>query len=121
MEQFWIIAGDTSLGFSALVTTALVVAYAFTRFESTQVGRQFMLTKLCLALALDYAAIVTFFLYNGPRVYSSYTPARAVIYAIIGLVMLRWLIILVRAQRYARQHRHPVWDAPDDPPPVRSE
>lgn len=104
MEHFWIIAGDVALGFSALVTTALVVTYAFTRFETTQVGRQFMLTKLCLALALDYAAIVTFFLYHGPRVYSSYTPARAIIYTIIGIIMLRWLIILVRTQRHARRN-----------------
>lgn len=102
MDRFWLIAGDAALAFSALVTTLLVVAYAFTRFEATQVGRQFMLTKLCLAIVLDYAAIVTFFLYHGPRTVSSYTPVRAFIYGIIGVVMLRWLIILIRAQRKAR-------------------
>lgn len=121
MEQFWIISSIVSLSFAALVTTGLVVVYAFcTTFEQSQVGRQFMLTNMSLAAILDYWAIIAFFV-RPPVEYISTMPARTIICSVIGVIILRWLIILIHAQRDARRKRHPVWDAPDAPPPVRRE
>lgn len=122
MEQFWIVASFVSLGYAALVTTSLVLVYAFmTRFEQSQVGRQFMLTKMSLALILDYWAIIAFFI--RPTIhYVTTMPVRTIICALVGSIMLRWLVILVRAQREVRRRPgHPVWDAPEEPPPVRRE
>lgn len=119
MQDVWIIIANIGVYYSAVVTTTLVVAYGvFTRWEQTQVGRQFLLTKLCLAVVLDLAAIILTFT-NRPVVYTPFTPIRAVVYLLIGTVMLRWLIILVRTQREERRKKHPVWDAPESPPPVR--
>jgi hypothetical protein len=103
LEKLWIIASYVTLVFAALVTTGLVVMYAFTQWEKTQVGRQFMLTKLSLALILDYWVLAAFVI-NGPQTtYSPAMPIRSVICTLVGGVMLRWLIILVRAQREARR------------------
>lgn len=121
MEAFWIVASAVSLAYAALVMTILVAVYGvFTRFERTQVGRQFMLTKASLAVVFNYWAIVALIV-RGQWTYVSTMPIRTIICAIIGTIMLRWLIILIRAQRDSRHHRHPVWNAPDAPPPVRSE
>lgn len=119
--QVWLFLGNVALIAAALVTTALVVVYGvFTRFEQTQVGRQFMITKLCLAAILDFGATVLLFS-NRPQMYTSLTPVRVFIYTAVTTVMLRWLVILIRTQRDARRRRHPVWDAPETPPPVRRE
>lgn len=118
MHNFWIIAGNTALCFAAVVTTAVVAVYAFSRFETSQVGRQFMLTKLMLALILDYAVIM-FIIHGTPP--SGSSPARFFIFGIVGVIMLRWLIIIIKTQHRARTARHPVWNAPDAPPPVRRE
>jgi len=121
VERTWIIISTVTLGYAAVVTTGLVLVYAFfTRFEQSQVGRQFMLTKMSLALILDYWAVTVFFI-RPPTEYASTMPARTIICTIVGTVMLRWLVILLRAQRDVRRKRHPVWDAPEAPPPVRSE
>lgn len=119
--QIWLVAGNVALITAATITSSLVGIYAFmTRWEKSQVGRQFMLTKLCLAAVLDYGAIVLLFS-DHQQSYNSFSPGRVFIYGVIGMVMLRWLIILLRAQRDVRRKRHPVWDAPDAPPPVRRE
>lgn len=119
--QVWLILGNIALIAAALVTTALVVIYGvFTRWERTQVGRQFLLTKLSLAVILDYGTIVYLFS-NRVQTYNSFSPGRVFIYGAIAVVMLRWLIIVVRTQRDARRKRHPVWNAPEAPPPVRRE
>jgi ABC-type amino acid transport system permease subunit len=97
----WLILGNIALIAAALVTTSVVVAYSFMRFEQTQVGRQFWLTKASLALILDFGAI-NLFVTGSPRTSQS-TPVRAVIYIIVTFVMLRWLIIIIKAQREARQ------------------
>ena len=103
MERFWIIASYVTLLYAALVTTGLVGAYAFTQWEKTQVGRQFMLTKLSLALILDYW-VLSAFVINGPRAtYNPSMPIRSIICGVVGTVMLRWLIILIRAQREIRR------------------
>jgi hypothetical protein len=121
MDTAWLIASSLSLAFAALVTTALVIVYSFNRFEKTQVGRQFMLTKLSLALILDYWATIVFFV-RPPSGYVSTMPARTVICTIVGVLMARWLIILIKAQQTTRRsRRHPVWHAPDEPPSVRRE
>jgi len=103
MEQFWIIASYISVVFAAFVTTALVITYGFfTQWDKSQVGRQFMLTKTSLALVLDYWVLAVFVI--SPR--NGYTPGmpiRTIICVIVGAVMLRWLVILVRAQREARR------------------
>lgn len=120
MEQFWIIASYISLVFAAIVTTALVVVYGFAQWEKTQVGRQFMLTKASLALILDYWAISVVFI--SPRTtYTSTMPIRTIICLVVGIVMLRWLIIILRLREERRRKKHPVWDAPEAPPPIRSE
>ena len=119
--QVWLFLGNATLILAALVTTALVFTFGvFSRWEKTQLGRQFMLTKLSLAVILDYGAIVILFS-DRAQTYTSFTPIRVFIYGAIALVMLRWLIIVIRTQRDVRRHRHPVWDAPDTPPPVRRE
>lgn len=119
--QVWLVLGNIALIAAAIITTALVVVYAYmTRWEKSQVGRQFMLTKVCLACVLDYGSIVLLFS-NRAQAYNTFSPGRVFIYGVIAAVMLRWLIILLRAQRDVRRKRHPVWDAPESPPPVRSE
>lgn len=119
--QVWLILGNAALISAALVTTALVVIYGvLSRWEQSQLGRQFMLTKVSLAVILDYGAIVVLFS-DRAQSYNSFTPGRVFIYGSIALVMLRWLIIVIRTQRDVRRKRHPVWDAPETPPPVRRE
>lgn len=103
MEEFWVITSYVTLVYAALVTTALVAAYAFTQWEKTQVGRQFMMTKACLALILDYWAWSLFVIMPFPLPYTQVMPVRAVICSVVGTVMLRWLIILVREQRRPRR------------------
>jgi hypothetical protein len=103
MERFWFVTSFITLGFAAFVTTALVVVYTFlTQWERTQVGRQFWLTKLCLAAILDWWAISVFFI-RIPTEYSPTMPTRSIITLIVGIVMLRWLIILVKNQRSQRR------------------
>lgn len=119
--QVWLVLGNVALITAATITTSLVVVYAFmTRWEKSQVGQQFMLTKVCLASVLDYGSIVLLF-GNRVQAYNMFSPGRVFMYGAIAAVMLRWLIILLRAQRDVRRKRHPVWDAPEAPPPVRSE
>lgn len=119
--QVWLVLGNIALISAALVTTALVVVYGvLSRWEKTQLGRQFMLTKLSLAVILDYGTIV-YLLNDGAQSYNALSPGRAFIYGAIAMIMLRWLIIVVRTQRDVRRKRHPVWDAPETPPPVRRE
>jgi len=99
MEEVWVVSSNVALFFAAVVTTTLVVLYGiFTQWERTQVGRQFMLTKTCFAIVLDFSSIVVA---TNSRAweYTPYTAARFIIYAVVGIVMLRWLIILIRAQR----------------------
>lgn len=103
METFWFWSSYVTLAFSALVTTALVIMYLFTRWEITQVGRQFMLTKMCLALVLDYWFVSITFIRRQPD-YTPAMPPRAIICFIVGVVMLRWLLILVKLQFNERRH-----------------
>jgi len=103
MEEFWIVTSITTLIFAALVTTGLVITYSFTQWEKTQVGRQFWLTKLCLAAILDYWCVSAVFI-NPRTMYTPTMPIRCVICLIVGIVMLRWLIILIRAQRQIRRN-----------------
>lgn len=119
MEKFWLLAGNVALIAAATITTALVIIYSFTRFETSQVGRQFWLTKASLAAILDFAA-ANLAIVGSPK-YTSVTPIRVIIYTVVAFVMLRWLLIIVKTQRGVRRKRHPVWDAPETPPPVRSE
>lgn len=119
--QVWLILGNIAFFAAALVTTALVIVYGvFTRFETTQVGRQFMVTKLCLAVILDYGAIALL-TSDTAQSYTPLSPSRVFVFGAVAAVMLRWLVILIRAQRDARLKRHPVWNAPETPPPVRRE
>ena len=121
MDKAWVVISTLSLVYASLVTTALVIGYAlFTRFERTQVGRQFMATKASLALILDYWAVNVIFL-RPPTGYVSTMPARTIICLVVGTLMLRWLYIISNVQRNERRKRHPVWDAPEEPPPVRRE
>lgn len=120
MNEFWFIASYVSLAYAALVTTALVVTYAFTQWEKTQVGRQFMFTKMSLATILDYW-FVSVAIIRPLHEYTSMMPPRTIICTIVGTVMLRWLLILTRVQLRARRAHHPVWNAPEEPPPVRRE
>jgi hypothetical protein len=102
MEEVWVVSSNVALFFAAIVTTTLVVLYGvFTRWERTQVGRQFMLTKTCFAIVLDFSAVV---IATNPRAwqYTPYTITRFIIYAAVGIIMLRWLIILIREQRAQR-------------------
>lgn len=93
------LAGDAALIWAALATTMLVIVYGRSRFEESQVGRQFMLTKLSLALILDYSAILTV-----PRLGEALDRSmgtlivRLLIFTLIGFIMMRWLIIVVRLQ-----------------------
>lgn len=119
MEQTWLIAGNVALIFAALTTTLVVIVYSFTRFEVSQIGRQFWLTKALLALTIDFG-VVNLIIVGTPR-YTSATPARFVIFALVGIIMLRWLIILIRLRRDTQRKHHPVWNAPEEPPHVRRE
>jgi hypothetical protein len=106
MQQFWIIASYVALLFASLITTALVITYTVTtQWDKTQVGRQFMLTKACLALVLDYWAFTAIFI-SPQTSYVSMMPVRTIICMAIGIVMLRWLIILIRAQLEVRSKRN---------------
>jgi hypothetical protein len=120
MNKFWFIASYVSLAYAALVTTALVATYAFTQWEKTQVGRQFMVTKACLAIIIDYWFVSITFI-RPLHEYSSTMPPRAVICAIIGTVMLRWLLIIARVQVLTRRAHRSVWNIPEEPPPIRRE
>jgi hypothetical protein len=93
------IAGDVAVIGAALVTTTLVLVYARSRFEESQVGRQFMWTKLCLALILDYGAILSLPRLGEPldRGVGTLT-IRLLIFALIAFIMMRWLIIVVKIQ-----------------------
>jgi len=98
MQHVWIIIGNIALFFAAIVTTALVIVYGvFTKWEKTQVGRQFMLTKACFAIVLDFSFIAVTMNHQLQQ-YTGFTPVRAFIYGLVGIVMLRWLIILIHAQ-----------------------
>lgn len=120
MHQFWLIAGNIALIGAAAITTTLVFVYGvLTTWERTRVGRQFMLTKLCLAVILDFVSAATIFS-SRPQMYTPLTPLRFFIYGAVALVMLRWLIIILQTQRTTRKG-HPVWNAPEEPPPVRRE
>lgn len=110
----WLTLGNIALMTAAVITTAVVIVYSFSRFETSQVGRQFWLTKLSLALILDFGAMNL--LIVGPPSSSPSTPWRAVIYALVSVIMLRWFIIILKTQRETRRKKHPVWDAPDEPP-----
>lgn len=104
MKEFLVVIANIAVYFTALVTTVLVIVYGvYTQWETTQVGRQFMLTKASLAVVLDLTAVIISF---SPRswTWTPFTPLRAVVYVGIGIVMLRWLIILFRAQRQARRN-----------------
>ena len=117
MQNVWIIIGNIALIASALTTSAVVIAYSFSRFEISQVGRQFWLTKFLLALILDFGAMNL--LVTGSSRHTSAPPVRAIIYILVVIIMLRWFIIIIRTQREVHRKKHPVWDAPETPPSVR--
>jgi hypothetical protein len=99
----WLVLGNVALIAAATVTTALVIVYGvLTRWERSQVGRQFMLTKLCLATILDFSVTVLLFS-NRTQVYTSFSPIRVFIYGAITAIMLRWLIIVIKTQHTARR------------------
>lgn len=103
MEHFWYVASFAAVIFSSIVTTALVITYGVsTQWDRTQVGRQFMLTKASLALVLDWWALSLLFI-TRPHEYTGTMPARTIICLVVGIVMLRWLVILIRTQRQARR------------------
>jgi|SRR5688572_6407469 len=99
--------GDAAVILTALITTLVVIIYAFrSRFEESEPGKLLLQTFICLALILDYTAVRTISRIGTVISASSATLIiRITIFTTIGIIMLRWLIQIIHLQSLERKNR----------------